>query len=344
MTMSIKVVDQMLQKEISTMGYDLSKYLPRGFIPKMMKKTGRKKSTINQSIHRFRNEMKIVSARSKKPRPKKPDCRKTGTSTIVEKYIEDNGYDLTRRLSLGSIDKIASGVAIERKKVKNAISVIKRKNGLRVQTGNNVKRPAVNNLVEIFEPFNVEKQSPNQNKICSDRILYALMDDIPKGGAGLLIGTSTPFATSPTPKNNLLLTDELDIAVLLRMTCKHLPRIVVGNLISPKKAEIKGLFWRNINSTSNCEISVQPVDRDSYTQQITALAEEHSLVKVVLMGGGVWSCSEPSRRKYKQEFNFKSPSLYLSTVYPNLHILAMVMHGNLFKVHYIHNGNDIILD
>lgn len=347
MEVSTKVALQIIKNNVESNDYDLSKYLPRGFIPKMMEKTGRKKSLINACLATLRKQADIRIKQTKLTLvvpTRKVSYIHTGVTKIVEQYLKDHNYNLTKRLKFGEKDKIAHALGIESKKVRNAIQIIKHKNGIRVQKSKSIKKPSVNNLVQKFKGFDIIRRSPNQNRISSDNILKALMNDIPKGGAGMMIGTPTPFAISTNPKNDLLLTDELEIAIALRLTCGVVPSIVVGNLVSPDKAKVKGLFWKNINSTNNSDITVGRVDRDSYTYHVTKMAEEHSLAKVVLITSGVWSCSKPTQMKYGHDFNFKSPSMFLSGIYPNLHILAMVMHGNLFKVHYVHNGKETIIE
>jgi len=267
----------------------------------------------------------------------------TETQQMVAKVIKTNNYDLTKRLPIGVLDHIVIKTGLQKNRVKTAILSIKRKNGIRIQKRKNIEKPQTNILVKKFQKFNVERLLPNQNKVSSEKILRTLIK-LPLGGAGMIIGTSTPFAVSPNCKNNLLLTDELDIAIGLKMTCAHLPRIVVGNLISPEKAKIKGMFWKSINSTCNCDVIVDRVDRDSYTHHVTKLSENHSIAKVVLITSGVWSCCAPIKKKYGHDFNFQSPSLYLSSIYDNLHILAMVMYGQgCFKVHYVHRGNETVI-
>lgn len=342
--MTTAQLKNVIEEEIRTNEYDLTRYLPQGFIPKIMAKTGCTKSSVNRCIAIIRRQ--TTSVKFKTSKRKKPSNTKTGASAIVEKYLNNHKeYDLSKRLPSGTTFKIAEAIGMPQEKVANAISIIKHRRGLRSrQKVIAIKKPTTNCLVDMFHPLNVERQAPNLNRISSDKILHALMNDIPKGGSGLLIGTPTPFATSPNPKNNLLLTDELEIAVVLRLTCDVDPTIVVGNSISPDKADMKGHFWKNNNSTNTSDVIVDRVDRDSYTRYITKMVEQHSLTKVVLVTSGVWSCAYAARKKYDQEFNFKDPSHYLTSVYPNLHILAMVKFHNIFKVHHLHNGEERIIE
>lgn len=345
MSISTKIAQEMLEFEIEANGYNLNKYLPRGFIPQMMEQTGRTRNVISYCLGNIRTKLGVIKLI---PRPKsepklKGNFTRTGLCVIVEGYLDAHNYNLTKRFPNGSLDQIAKDLSIDKNQLKDSLKVIKKKKGIMLRKTNTVIKPPVNNLVEVFTQFKIERKSPNQNRISSDIMCRALVHDIPKGGVSMMIGTATPFAISPNPKNNCLLTDELDIASTLRFTCDKDPIIIVGNLISPEKAETKGKFWKNINSTCNSVVIVGRVDRDSFTRHVTNLAEPNLLAKVVLITSGVWPCSKPTRRKYGYDFNYQAPSLYLSTVYPNLHILAMVMHGNLFKVHYVHNGKETVL-
>jgi len=345
MSVSTTVAQKMLEFEIETNGYELNKYLPRGFIPKMMEQTGRTRNVISYCLGNIRKKLGVIKlepATTSEPKLN-TNFTRNGLSLIVEKYLNDNNYNLTKRLPLGSLEQIAKDLKLKKTQVQDSLKVVKKRKGIQVRNSNTITKPSVNNLVRVFKNFGVERKSPNRNRISSDIICRTLIHDIPNGGVSMMIGTATPFAISPNPKNNCLLTDELEIAAILRHTCDKDPIIIVGNLISPEKAEIKGKFWKNINTTCNCDIIVDRVDRDSFTNHVTKLAEPNLPAKVVLVTSGVWSCCKPTRRKYGYDFNYQSPSLYLSTVYPNLHILAMVMHANIFKVHYINNGKEIVL-
>jgi len=328
---------KVIEQEIIANGYNLHKRFPPGFIPTLIEKTGDNRNRISYLIAKMRKQKNYTCANIKN------DFLPGSNSYIVKQYLSSNNYDLTKRLPSGSIDEIVRSTGLTKSQVKNAIHIIKRKNGLRIIKTSSIKKSPTNNLVKLFKKFGIERQSPNQNRIASDTILKHLMT-IPFGGIGLLIGTATPFAVSNTSNNDLLLTDELDIAITLRTTCHFTPPvIVIGNLISPEKAKLKGEFWRNNNSTCNSKIIVGPVDRDYYTMHITRLVEKHSLVKVVLMTSGVWKFSKPSRKKYGHDFNFRSPSLALTKIYPNLHILALVMSANIFKVHHVNKGIETVL-
>ena len=283
-------------------------------------------------------------------KPTKKQIPSQSSSEIVKSYFKKSEeYDLTKGLPYGAVIKISKELNLPKKEVTNTILSIRR--GLSVninRKSESISKPTTNRLVKIFEKFGVERQAPNQNRSSSNKIIHALEHLIPAGGAGLLIGTPTPFATSPRANNNLLLTDEFEIAIALKMKCQYLPTIVVGNLISPEKATIKGEFWKSNNSTCNCDVIVDLVNRDSYTRYVTQVAEKHPLSKVVLVTSGVWKCCHRIHKKYGFNFDFQAPSKYLTSIYPNLHILAMVMGDRRrpfqFDVHYLHNGEDIVIE
>ena len=162
----------------------------------------------------------------------------------------------------------------------------------------------------------------------------------------MIIGTPTAFCASHHKRNNMFLTDNLKVAHILDMTTdedKH-PIIVVGDAIDPVKAELKTFHWKTNNTTNHFNIKKGIVDKISYTHHITKLAEKHDLCKVILMGSGVWNGSKHSEYKWKGfDFDFRSPSEYLITQYPNLHIVAMTLPGGKegsyhYVIEHLHYG------
>ena len=193
---------------------------------------------------------------------------------------------------------------------------------------------------------NITRAAPSSEREACTNIIDVLMNTLPKGGAGMIIGTPTPFCASVHDQHNLLLTDNFEVALALKFTTNEIPTIVVGDAINPERAQLKVEHWRSNNSTGNFNIIQDCVDGSSFTYYVTRLAEHNNLSKVVLMSSGVWSCVASTRNKYNGlNFNFKDPSMFLTSKYKNLHIVAMVNAGprNGFDIHYLNNGDQRIV-
>ena len=259
----------------------------------------------------------------------------------IRKHLKENNYDLTKRMPYGSFSTIANELGVLQSQVKSTVGYIKKKSKIVVPLSIAVKKPKVNLLAEMFKPFGMGRELPNHNRAASDKIIYALENILPKGGGGLFLGTPTPFATSNHPKNNMFLLDELEVASILKLKCETPPVILIGDLVNPEKAQLKADWWKGNNITCNFEVIVGPVDRDSYNGKISEMVNESPLLKVVFMASGSWVCCKDTKKKYGQDFNFKSPSeyLYKKGRHPNLHLLAMVWNGTEFDILYLNNGN-----
>ena len=157
----------------------------------------------------------------------------------------------------------------------------------------------------------------------------------------MIIGTPTAFCVSLKATNNMLLIDNMEVATALKFTTDILPTIVIGDLIDPVKANKKAADWRSNNTTANFTIIVDGVDRNGFSYYVTNFATQHIISKVILMTSGVWSCCPETSKKYGGlDFNFKTPSEYLTSKFRNLHILAMVGNGptDQFSIHHLHDG------
>jgi len=249
-----------------------------------------------------------------------------------------------KRLPYGTIGQLMMRSGTTKNQMNYILKSTKKKLGLVGARKSQIlpKQEKLYSLVSMVRTLDIIRVMPNQNRVSSTKIINALQNKTPHGGSALFIGTQTPIAVSDSCNNNAILTDELEIAIALNMTTAPnvQPKIVVGNLISPEKALVKGMLWRSNNTTGSWPIKVGPVDAYSYIKEIVTMANEHPLTKVVLCTSGVWTNSKPTRVKYPGcDFNFKGPSEYLTKEFPNLHILAMHMNdGKTFKVIYLHNG------
>jgi len=272
--------------------------------------------------------------------------KKKSVSSSIVKLLEAKGLVLTDRISTAIINEIATEINRRPTTVRNAIYTARKKISFTRIPNEKLKRETKNDLVSMVRTLNIIRKMPNQNRASSTKIINALHYKLPLGGAALLTGTPTPVAVSDNPKNNCLLTDELEIAASLNVTTDPdiKPEIIIGDLVSPDKSHMKGQLWLRNNTTNSWPISVGPVDRNSLTRHIVRLAEKHSLLKVVLVTSGVWDCCSSTQKKYGHDFNFRSPCEYLVSVYPNLHILTMkLVNGHQFQVLYLNNKGTEIL-
>lgn len=318
----------MIDKYISTSGDDITKMLPYGKGIEIAIELGISTNDFRNGLARLKKNKGIVTDRSIKRYPYYDE---------VCGIIQAN---MGKQIPRNTVPEFAEKHKLDIGVVRRIFKQTRKKLGSHVKYTETLKREKGNPLVAMVRSLNVIRKLPNQNRCASTTIIRGLQDVHP-GGAALFIGTPTPFAVSDNPTNNCLLTDELEVAIALNMTTDPniKPTIVIGDLITPERACVKGQMWLNNNSTNNWPIIVGPVDRNSYTRHVVKMAEQHSLTKVVLMTSGVWSCNKDTERKYGQDFNFKSPSEYLCSVYPNLHIFAMVMvNGNQFNILHLHDG------
>ena len=264
-------------------------------------------------------------------------------------YLEKNIVNvfMHNRLPTGTILNVAKELKTTKHHIKYAISTLKKEKGVPTNikpTINKVKRKNNNPFYTALREHNIERTMANQNKVSSKKIINALQHRMPKGGSALMIGTPTPFAVSDSKNNNMILTDELEIALAMKETTSVPLTIVLGNLISPEKTEAKAQLWMGNNSTCDCRVIIDRVDGFSFVRYVTKMVEENPLTKVALVTSGVYEGSKYSREKYNEEFNFKTPSKYLTGIYPSLHILVMVLNdGRTFKVLHLHNGNQEFL-
>ena len=273
------------------------------------------------------------------------ESRRQSLQDEVFKTITENINK--KRIPKGTIKNLASTYGVSKNHMRYIFKKTREESGIvTIKKYDMLEKEKNNRLVQMVRELNVIRQLPNQNRNASSTIIDALHNRLPYGGAALFIGTPTPFAVSDNKKNNVLLTDELEVGISLNLTTDKdkKPTIVIGNLISPERAYVKGQMWLHNNTTHTWPIIVDAVDRNSYTKYIVKMVEQFGFLKVVLMTSGVWCCCKSSESKYEQDFNFKSPSEYLTKEYPNLHILAMTMwKGRQFKIIHLHNGKQTIL-
>jgi len=257
----------------------------------------------------------------------------------IIKVINRRNYDLKKRLPYGFVFEMAKQTGKSTANVQKTIQVIRASKGIVVQKKKKIILSRENGFHSSCLDNNFIRSSPSKEAFACKLIIKQLRI-LPEGGAGMLIGTPTPFCISHHPKyNKHILDDNLEVAHILKYTTDHLT-IVIGNGIDKAKAEAKADLWKRLFSFSNADIKIESVNRDSYTRLLTIMSERNSLCKIVLMTSGSWGQSKKILDKYNWiDTNFKTPSEYLTSIYPNLHILAMTVGaGYIFGVKYLHNG------
>ena len=278
----------------------------------------------------------------------------------VLKILQKSDIDFTKRLTKNTLSILELELNVPKVRISKCLSYWKKKNGFLRESPK--RTPVVASMPKrrmnpprvdfqnICLENNLLRKNPSKEVLACRTMTNALIRKLPIGGIGLMIGTPAPFCAAAIEKNKLFLVDNLEVAIALRATTDEPPSMIIGNIIDPVKAEIKAQHWRSNNSTNDFKISTEPVDRDSYFFHLTMLAQNNDLVKVVLLTSGLWSGSQRTRKKYGFDTNFRDPSIYLTSRYPNLHVLAMTMGRDnrtyVFQVKYVHDGKteDLILE
>jgi hypothetical protein len=214
---------------------------------------------------------------------------------------------------------------------------------IRAKRGTLARFSEVNKIHDACAELGFFRGSKKESAIC-DIIVQYLMEKLPKGGYGILIGTPTPYCVSKSnPKNRTIIDDNLYVGHMMVYSCSRLT-IVVGNAVDAKKAQAKVDSWKRHSSMHKARISKQPVNAKSYGRIIRRYAKSGILCKVVFLASGVWKGSAPSQRKYGFDVNFETPSKRLVAQYPNLHILAMTMEKHIqFGIRHLHKDEDTLI-
>lgn len=321
---------------------DLNNRLPRGFINLISSTTKKSKSQVKYILDSMRKERGIEKVVIKKDL--------TDLKLYTEELLNKKKYDFNCYLPYGIVPEIIKDTGESIQNIRYALKLIKKERGIiltrkKELVSGEVVKAIKTPLYDYCIENKLIRSSPTETSACNT-IIHALQNIVPKGGSALLIGTPTPFCASDNCKNNMMIIDNLEVAIELINTTSVPPTIVVGNAINPVKAQLKGDHWKSNTSTNICDIRVDRVDRNTFTRYVTLHVEKSPLCKVVLLTSGVWNCSPGTKRKHNGlDMNYKEPSEYLTSVYPNLHILAMVRQSRRFDldVRYLHNGSNEIL-
>jgi hypothetical protein len=207
--------------------------------------------------------------------------------------------------------------------------------------------PSISGIYNCCLENGLYRNSFKEGPAC--KIIMSILMALPLGGSGLLIGTPTALCVHSHAKSKQLVTDNYVVAMVLKVTTLFRPlTIVIGNAVNPLKAQVKADHWKSCDMTSDSEIILDKVGRDAFSRHVSVFAEKNDIAKVILMTSGLWNCSPRNKKKYAEygiEPNFKDPSEYLTSVYKNLHIIALTKEGSSFdfSVRYLHNGINKII-
>jgi len=204
-------------------------------------------------------------------------CTSLELAEKILKILQLSEIDFTKRLSRNTLSILELELGVERSKISKSLSYYKRVNDIQTVHYNisnkpkvistypkRLRTPPTIDFQNICIENNLFRKNPSKEILACRTMSNTLVRRLPIGGTGLLIGTPAAFCASTTDTNKLFLVDNLEVAMALRMTTDEIPSIIVGNIIDPKKAEIKAQHWRSNNGTNDFKISVEPVDRNSY--------------------------------------------------------------------------------
>ena len=272
----------------------------------------------------------------------------------VKQIITKDNINLAKRFPIGLINNISKKLNIVKTDVYSFIDTIRKQNGITVNSDNQYNsfkeilegsRSSINYLTLSDKQY---RKSPWLERVSCDKLIYALTNLLPSGGAALVLGTPSPFSACPGSYRYLCL-DNLEVMSVVKLTTQVPGTIIVGNAIDEQKAFLKAYEWKSNNITYKFRVFVGLVDRHTLYHQGVLLAEKYKLAKLILMTSGVWEDSIKTREKRKInyphlpefDFNFKDSCYRLVERFNNLHILAMVKGSHngphQIGIKYLHN-------
>lgn len=268
---------------------------------------------------------------------------KTDRTTHIEEIINNINLDLIKRTPAPIISYMVKITGKNAWQVKEAINAIRRRRCLKVKR---VDKPSLGNGNPIIQACLKDKllRASRRQGPVSKAIGKFAVRNLPMIGAGLLFGTPGPFFASKNKNlSNTIIDDEGCLGHMLMLTCDSVT-VIVGDVIDSVKAKIKADHWRSLDSMRGAIVKEETADRDSYTCWITRLVEKYSVCKVILLTSGSWNGSPESFKKYGLDVNFRAPSIRLTEMYQNLHILALRRIGEYaFDAVYVHNGFEKVI-
>jgi hypothetical protein len=198
-------------------------------------------------------------------------------------------------------------------------------------------------MIDIIEENRMTHYMPKPEFAVNDAIWEKILD-LPRGGAGLLIGTQGPImapAKELRNKYNYLCCCNIGVGLLLDKTTKIKLTNVVGDAVDADKSDRKFILWQTIDISKNWNNIKEKVDERAVWKHASFLAERHDLVKVVIMNSG--SLNGYTMKKHNLVANFEKVAKKLVKRYPHLHLIAMQMlHGKRFGMRYFHRDIDTL--
>lgn len=272
-------------------------------------------------------------------------------SILLKDELKNQGMFIKDRFKQGDIIKLSNKLNINEVDIYQIITRLRKQQGIKINSKKSRfkeieigSRTPINYLVLADKQY---RAGPRLERTACDTFIHALTNVVPYGGISLIIGTPAIFSACPEGNYISLCMDNLEVAIIAKLTTQVPGLIVIGNCINHKKAMSKATEWKSNNITNKFKVLVGPVVRDTLYYHIKLLAKKYKLVKVILMTSGVWEDTISTRNKRKKDFphlppldfNFEAACKQAVKDYDNVHILAMAKGYNpphQMTIKYLH--------
>lgn len=198
-------------------------------------------------------------------------------------------------------------------------------------------------LYHYCEKYGLFRGSQSETIAC-DAIVGLMRYVLPRANNSLVIGTPTPACIMSNKSNAKTIIDDNKRVVIEVKESSDNIYMVIGNAVDAEKAKAKKFLWNNEQSTRNIPITLDRVDSESFHRYVAGLASKGGICRVILLTSGSWVGNTTTYNKYGMDLNFRSPSIHLTKLFPNLHIIAMTRAGGSFgfNIAYIEGGKEEI--
>lgn len=272
----------------------------------------------------------------------------------VKNYLHENHLPLENRLPHKEVEKIQtylnqkSNIYTSTSDINSNLSYLRKKSSKKISKAPwkkgvyKIDKNVTDPIMDFCRKNNLDRGAPPKEENACKKLIYAILNILPRGGFSVLFGTETPFASSKSKKFLHLQTNNQDVAIFLKHTSERMA-ILIGNLVNKIKAELKCALWKSLSSTCTCDIYPYPLDYDSVVNCGEWMAKNFKIAKMVIMHNGSFDPCQATKNKYNGiNINFKRACEYLSTHYNNLHILIMKRRTETdpfgFEVLYFNSG------
>lgn len=196
-------------------------------------------------------------------------------------------------------------------------------------------------LYHYCEKYEIFRGSQRETIAC-EAIVGLMRYVLPRANNSLVIGTPTPACIMSNKSNAKTIIDDNKRVVIEAKESSDNIYMVIGNAVDVEKAKAKKFLWNNEQSTRNIPITLDRVDSESFHRYVTGLASKSGICRVVLLTSGSWIGDPRTCRKYGMDLNFRSPSINLTKLFPNLHIVAMARTKRNFgfDIVYVQGGRE----